>query len=78
MLWLALAARDSGTRASKLLGIKDEVCALDFDLACALRLISFDNECRENQAKLTALEVGKLFGGTDDKTTQPTGNVMRW
>lgn len=44
MLWLALAARNSGTRASSLAGIEDEVAALDFDLCCTLRLLHYDNK----------------------------------
>ena len=43
-------------------GIEDEMAKLDFDLACAFRLILHDNECREGQAKLIAYEVSKLFG----------------
>lgn len=44
MLWLGLLARDTGEPASRRLKIKDEVLALDFDLAVSLRLLRYDNE----------------------------------
>ena len=44
VLWLALTAKNSGTRASVLVGIEDDVAALDFDLACTLRLQIYENE----------------------------------
>jgi hypothetical protein len=46
-----------------LAGIKDEMAALDFDLACAFRLEIYDNKCRHDQAKLIAYEVGKMLSG---------------
>jgi hypothetical protein len=58
------------------LNIRNEVVALDFDLACALRLIRYDNERAETQAKLTAIEVGKLFGGSGDESAN-TNNIGR-
>jgi hypothetical protein len=59
------------------LNIRNEIVALDFDLACTLRLIRYDNERAETQAKLTAIEVGKLFGGGDDTNAANTNNVGR-
>jgi hypothetical protein len=63
MLWISLTARNSGQRASKLLGIEGEVCALNFDLACTLRLLRFDNE-RENERFKT---LGAMLGGGNDE-----------
>jgi hypothetical protein len=39
------------------------MAALDFDLACALRLEMYEGKCRQEQAQLIAYEVSKLFGG---------------
>jgi hypothetical protein len=44
MLWLGLLTRDTGIPASQRLKIRDEVLALDFDLAASLRLLSYDND----------------------------------
>lgn len=44
LLWLGLLTRDTGVPASQRLQIKDEVTALEFDLAVSLRLFRFDNE----------------------------------
>jgi hypothetical protein len=62
VLWLALAARNSGKRPSELAGVDDEIGSLDFDLTCTLRLEVYDFECRKAQAKLIAIEVSKMFG----------------
>ena len=62
LLWLALAARNSGERPSRLLGIRGEVCALDFDLACTLRLLRFDNERELARFKTLAA----MFGAAED------------
>jgi hypothetical protein len=43
--------------------IEDRVSALDFDLACTVRLNYFDTERMQAQAKFTAYEVSKMFGG---------------
>ena len=82
-----MTARDMGTRASRLLGIRDEVAAFSFDLAVSLRLFSFDNERAEAQAKMVAREVGKmLFGSKDDDVLNASiigdkyadGNTQVW
>lgn len=52
MLWLALAARDSGRAASEILGIKSPSVALDLDLACSMRLLTFDNDREIDRQKL--------------------------
>jgi hypothetical protein len=62
-LWLAQAARMSGTRPSLLAGVDDEMAALDFDLACAVRLDIYDGEARKATAILIAQEVAKVFVG---------------
>ncbi len=67
MLWLGLLQRDTGTPASQHLQIKDEVLALDFNLAVTLRLLRFDNEVMKQQAKVTAYEVSKIFGSGEDE-----------
>jgi hypothetical protein len=58
MLWLALTARNGGARASSLLDIADKLTALDFDLACALRLQIFENERRHDDFKALSLMLG--------------------
>lgn len=59
MLWLGLVTRDTGIPASTRLQIRDEVVALDFDLAVSLRLFRFDAEKRQADHKfLTRLIVG--------------------
>jgi hypothetical protein len=86
MLWIGLVSRDMGIPASSRLNIRDEVAALDFDLAVSLRLLTFDNEQQKNQARLIAYEVGKLFGGVDDEVLDSPvlmdkysdGNTMVW
>lgn len=60
-----MAARDGGVRSSEMAGIQDETAALDFDLACAIRLNQYSIERDELRAKLIAYEVSKLFGSSD-------------
>jgi hypothetical protein len=72
MLWLALAGRSGGQRPSSLLKIKSGVVALDFDLACALRLLQFDREMMQESAKLIAYEAGKIFVG-GEQTVEDSG-----
>lgn len=66
MLWVGMLARDTGTPASDRLGIRDEVVALEFDLAVSLRLLRFDNERAEAQAKRIAYECRRMFFGGED------------
>jgi hypothetical protein len=49
-----------------LAGISDENAALDFDLACTVRLNAYHMERDENRAKLIAYEVSKLFGDAEE------------
>lgn len=63
MLWVALTARNAGARPSELLEIPDRTAALDFDTGCALRLLQFDNDMAEAQAKRIAYEVARAFFG---------------
>lgn len=62
MLWLSLTAKLAGQPPSKLAGIKDEMAALDFDLACAFRLEIYEGERMKANARLIAYEVSKIFG----------------
>lgn len=73
-LWFCLATRETGIAGSIRLGIADRWTAQDLDNAVAYRLLQFDNEVRENTAKLNAEELAKvltstLIGGTGGKTT---------
>ncbi len=68
MLWLGLIARDTGVPASQRLKIRNEVLAIDFDKAVSLRLLEYDSERMQSQAKLTAIEVSKIFSGEADAT----------
>lgn len=67
VLWLALAARHAGERFSKMAGIEQyfdehDPGVLEFNLTCGYRLEVYDSECRKQQAKLIAYEVGELVG----------------
>lgn len=53
-LGFCFTVRTSGIAGSVRIGIEDEVLALDFDNAVALRLMRFDRHCREHQANLLA------------------------
>jgi hypothetical protein len=66
MFWLALLVKDTGIAASKRLDIKDEVVALDFDLAVSYRLFRLQIEEHKAIARRIAYEVSKLFGGTKE------------
>jgi hypothetical protein len=67
MLWLAMLSRDTGIPASQHLGIKDEVVALDFNLAVTFRLFRLRQEEQKGLAKRIAYECSKIFGGSDDE-----------
>jgi hypothetical protein len=82
VLWLALAARDSGTRASELVGLDaihgpESVECLDFDLACAYRLqeYDFENDLKRDEllAKRIANEVGLMLGGKRENGSDDYG-----
>lgn len=62
VLWLGLMSRDAGIQPSKRIGVRDEVLALDFDRAVSLRLLRFDNEKADENAKKIAYQVSKIFG----------------
>jgi hypothetical protein len=62
VLWLALTAKLAGQRPSELADIRDDIAALDFDLACAFRHEIYETEKAKTLAKLIAYEVSKLFG----------------
>jgi hypothetical protein len=59
-------------------GIDDDMGALDFDLTCTLRLEIFDFECRKTQAKLTAIEVSKMFSGSQGGDPYSDSNTKVW
>ena len=67
MLWLAILTRDTGIPASQHIGIKDEVVALDFDLAVSHRLFRLRQEERKELAKLIAYECGRAFFGGEEQ-----------
>lgn len=66
LLWLGLTARRTKKDAYEWLDITDEVVALDLELAVTYRLLKFDVETQQNQAKLIAYEVSKIFGSGED------------
>lgn len=55
-------------RCSQLLGIRGETAALDLDLACAMRLLQFENRRDEARLKATKLmmreAILEALGGT--------------
>jgi hypothetical protein len=58
LLWLSLTGRNFGKRPSEILGIENEIVALDFDLACSLRLLEHDNEAETDRFKILAKMLG--------------------
>ncbi len=78
-----MAARHGGKLASELAGIQCPTAALDFDLACTIRLNAWDMERDKTKAKLIAYEVSKMFGdgqnddesGGDDPYTDAATEV---
>lgn len=67
MLWLGLLERDTGIPASKHLQIKDEVVALDFNLAVTLRLLRFDNERETTNQKNLARRIARATWGGEEE-----------
>lgn len=57
-------------------GIPCPVAALDFDLACTIRLNQFDLERDQMRAKLIAYEVSKLFGDGSDEPQANDGEMI--
>lgn len=79
-LWFCLTVKTSGIAGSKRLQIQDEMVAWDLDNAVAFRLLIFEREVAEQQAKLIAFEVSKIFGdgsGEGDTGDNDAG-VERW
>jgi hypothetical protein len=68
LLEVALMARNFAKSPSEILGIKNEVAALDFDRACSYRLLVFDNERQVGTAKLIAYEAAKAILGTKEES----------
>lgn len=67
MLWLGLLTRETNVPASRRLNIKDEVVALDFDLAVTLRLLRFDNEKdHQNRKFWVRLVTGETIEDPDE------------
>lgn len=66
LLWLALTGRNTGQRPSGLIGIEDDVAALDLDLACTLRLMRWDNERRKEDFEALAV----MLGGTPKEESE--------
>jgi len=68
-----MAARNGGTRPSELAGILCENAALDFDLACVIRLNQHDIERDEAMAKRIAYETCKMAFGDGESDEQSDG-----
>lgn len=56
-------------------GITDEVSALDFDLACSLRLQIYDNRRERNFIKQLGISVGCAFAGEEYQTGEAEKQV---
>lgn len=67
--------RNTGRAASEWLGITDEAVALDLELAVTYRLLKFDNQVADANARRIANEVGRLFGGSGDDPAERPGRV---
>ena len=76
-LWDCLTSRSSGVPLSQRLGIAEWVLAYDLDKAVSLRLLVFDREQMEHNAKLIAYEVSKMFGdGSESSSDSSSGGVV--
>jgi hypothetical protein len=72
---LALAGRDAGVRCSEIIGVSSRLAAIDFDLACAYRLLQYENQREMDRLKAFKVvmrsavmeAVGVLFGGQELK-----------
>lgn len=62
-LWIGLMARDAGTRASRLLNIRDDALAFDFDRAISMRLQRHDTETQKNGAIRIAIAANAALNG---------------
>ena len=56
----------SGQRPSQLVGLNDDLIALDFDMAATYRYDLYERDARKQQAQMIAMEVSRLFGGDPD------------
>jgi hypothetical protein len=65
MLWIALAAKHGSKRPSLLVGLNDDLIALDFDFACAYRLDLYDRDARKQLAQMIRAEVSSLWTGEE-------------
>ena len=66
-LLLSLAAAKFGARPSVLVGLRDPVLALDFDLAAAARLLAADRAAVDRRAT-----------GADEDPSVHNANEVRW
>ena len=66
-------------RPSRLLNIRDEVWALDFDLCAASRLTFFDLEKEKRQAEMLGMgQVNSMMGGAVVPKGFDTSKADRW
>lgn len=78
-MWLALVERNTKKPITEWLKVEDEAAALDFEMAIAFRLLVFDNECAEAQAKRIATEVSKaLIGDGETSDENSVGRVTEY
>lgn len=68
-LWFCLTCRNTGIPPSIRLNITDEVQAMDADNLVTLRLLQFDQQQAESQAKQIAYEVAMIFLGKKETAT---------
>ena len=73
-----MAARNGGKLASELAGIECPNAALDFDLACTIRLNAYDLEVDQTRAKLIAYEVSKIFGSGEGGEVAADAGAEVW
>ncbi len=66
MLEISLMCRSFGRTPSEFMEIENDVAAWDFDRACCLRLLIFDNEKRRDEFKALGMMLG---GGESGDTT---------
>ena len=75
-LWFCLTVRTSGIAGSQRLNIDDDIVAFDLDNAVSLRLLKFDRAVAENQARLIAYEVSKIFGDSDSDMSSGDSDIQ--
>jgi hypothetical protein len=66
LLEIALLAKNFAKLPSEILGIDDQVTALDFNRACSLRIQIYENARESEKFKMMAIMMGAQINGVPD------------